>query len=191
MDHKIHGSLSAVDSISRSIAMSVPPQCAFLVGEDRPLSKIFTGLNSALGHIIGSIRPWISRHFYSLPTYNQLPSIYNLTNAFYRIYEHYEIHLLVDGYILVSTIDNIDYDQITPSHIYGRPWRLSVFRKQKKVLLQITPSRIYNFTNALYQIYEHYEIYLPVDGYILIGCDKISPPGIYGWPRELSVYSKQ
>ena len=40
-----------------------------------------------------------------------------------------QIFIPVDGYILVGTIDNIDYDQITPSRIYGRPRGLSIYRK--------------------------------------------------------------
>ena len=120
-----------MDRISRPIAMRVPPQCAFLVGEDHLLGKVFAGLNWALGHIIGSIRPWISRHFYSMPIYNQLlPFIYNFTNALYRIYEHYEIHLPVDGYIFIGMINNIDCDKISPPGIYGWPREFSVHGEQ-------------------------------------------------------------
>lgn len=39
------------------------------------------------------------------------------------------IFLPVDGYIMVGTVDNIDYDQISSSSIYGWPRELPVYRQ--------------------------------------------------------------
>ena len=59
-DGAVHG--GAVE-----VAVGVPPQRAFLLGEDDPVGELAAGLDGALRYVRRAVRPWVPRLVHAVP----------------------------------------------------------------------------------------------------------------------------